>query len=344
MDIKVSDALKIVPDAASALFEADPATRSVGIGKVGDSVGFIAIRNARAITAFSAKAKIPRRFLEHFNGIPIQYQSAFADPNSLARVPHSGPASPGIGSLIEEQLLHRPLICGVQIQNFDDDTRTGEIANGYMTIGSLGCFVELQNNQIALLTNNHVAAGENRGIINTDRITQAGAMAFNANEHIATLSAFSTLLPSPIGATQAAGNVILNEIDAAIAELVPGQAWSQQYHPNRVANGPVGVSSPSLNEKVHKVGRTTGLTWGQIKQIGVVVGPVGYGIGGCWFRQSFIIEGANGTVFSNHGDSGSAIVRDSDGMVLGLLYAGNGTQTYACPIMPVLTALQCQLP
>jgi hypothetical protein len=103
------------------------------------------------------------------------------------------------------------------------------------------------------------------------------------------------------------------------------------------------VSQPILNDKVHKVGRTTGLTWGEIKQVGVIVGPIGYGIGPCWFRQTFVVEGINGTAFSDHGDSGSAIVRDSDGMLLGLLYAGNGTQTYACPIAPVLSALQCKL-
>lgn len=69
---------------------------------------------------------------------------------------------------------------------------------------------------------------------------------------------------------------------------------------------------------------------------------MGYGIGGCWFRQSFVIEGVNGTTFSDRGDSGSAIVRN-DGAVLGLLYAGNGVQTYACPMASIAAALNCQL-
>jgi hypothetical protein len=54
------------------------------------------------------------------------------------------------------------------------------------------------------------------------------------------------------------------------------------------------------------------------------------------------IEGDNGTMFSDHGDSGSAIVR-ADGKVLGILYAGNGVQTYACPIDTVLSELKCTL-
>lgn len=105
---------------------------------------------------------------------------------------------------------------------------------------------------------------------------------------------------------------------------------------------PQGVASPAAGDRVYKVGRTTGLTYGTVKQIGVVVGPVPYDPGMCWFRQSIVIEGDNGATFSDHGDSGSAIMR-IDGMVLGLLYAGNGTHTYACDINNVLRTLQCQL-
>ena len=80
-----------------------------------------------------------------------------------------------------------------------------------------------------------------------------------------------------------------------------------------------------------------------IAQVGVIVGPVGYGIGGVWFQQSIVIEGVHGATFSDHGDSGSAIVRDADGMMVGLLYAGNGTQTYARPPATVLSDLKCRL-
>jgi hypothetical protein len=141
----------------------------------------------------------------------------------------------------------------------------------------------------------------------------------------------------------AAGTTVLNEIDAGIAQLVANQSYAQAYLPARLATPPKGTAVAAVGDKVHKVGRTTGLTFGEVKQVGTVVGPVGYGIGDCWFRRSFVIEGANGSLFSDHGDSGSAIVRDSDGMVLGLLYAGNGTQTYACPIAAVLSALDCRV-
>ena len=90
------------------------------------------------------------------------------------------------------------------------------------------------------------------------------------------------------------------------------------------------------------MGRTTGLTFGDIKSVATTVGPVPYAGGPSWFHRSMTIEGVNGTMFSDHGDSGSAIVRPS-GEIVGLLYAGNGQQTYACRIDDVFTALKCKL-
>jgi len=105
---------------------------------------------------------------------------------------------------------------------------------------------------------------------------------------------------------------------------------------------PKGLLTPRVGDKVWKVGRTTGLTHGTITAIGTVVGPIPYDPGPCWFRGQFEIVGDNGTLFSDHGDSGSAIV-STTGEVIGLLYAGNGQQTYACPIESVLPALNCTL-
>jgi len=68
---------------------------------------------------------------------------------------------------------------------------------------------------------------------------------------------------------------------------------------------------------------------------------VGYSPGLCWFRRSLTIEGIDGTQFSDKGDSGSAIVLEATNHVVGLLYAGNGKQTYACPIQSVLARFNC---
>ncbi len=323
------------------LFAADPTVRSVGVGALEESgFGYLAVRNAKAPVPYSVKVGKPPP--DSIDGIRVQFIDSQTDPLSLARVPHSGPASPAVGSLIPEQQQQRPLVCGLQIQNYDNDVRTGEIAKGYIIIGTLGCFVKLSNNSIAILSNNHVVAGENAGINGHDRILQPGAAAFAASTHVATLTDFVALNPSPPGASIAAGTVVLNDVDAGVAGVVAGVRYSQSYLSPRTAPTPVGMAKAATGDKVHKVGRTTGLTYGTVKQISVVVGPVAYAPGGCWFQNSIVIEGDNGTTFSDHGDSGSAIVRD-DGMVIGLLYAGNGTQTYACPIDIVLSNLNCTL-
>jgi hypothetical protein len=244
--------------------------------------------------------------------------------------------------MVPEQAKHRPLVCGLQVENFDDDIRTGEIDKGLIIIGTLGCFVKLNDGSPAMLSNNHVLAGENRGIRNKDRILQPGSGTFSSADHAGTLTDYVVLNPSPAGARISAGNVILNDADAAVAGLVKGLAFQQKYLPSRHLPAPNGTAQAALQDKVFKVGRTTGLTHGTVTQVPAVVGPIPYAPGTCWFRQTLVIEGVNGTMFSDHGDSGSAVVRE-DGKVVGLLFAGNGEQTYACSIDLVLQNLKCSL-
>ncbi|KQZ41469.1 hypothetical protein [Duganella sp. Root1480D1] len=347
MSTKLEKALGLIEQAAAHVFGSDPKVRSVGVGKTTGGYGFIAIRNEKAILPLAAgQAAAPS---SAFEGIPIEYVSSQNDPMCMVRLPHSGPGSPGASSVVPEQLFNTPLVCGLQLQNFDDDIRKGVINGGHMIVGTLGCFVEYQG-KVAILSNNHVLAGENSGKKSTDRILHPGGPTFDPNRQVATLTDFVLLQPSPVAATVAAGTAILNDVDAAIALVTPNYSTQaqQSYLPTRLPPAPGGVAAPNgvaaaaVGDVVYKVGRTTGLTWGTIKQIGAVVGPVGYTPGPCWFRNNIIIEGNNGTLFSDHGDSGSAILRN-DGAVVGLLYAGNGTQTYACDINLVLAALQCKL-
>lgn len=339
MGVGLEIALTHVQPVAGILFAADPSVRSVGVGRNGDGFGLVAVRNVHAPIPYAGRlGALP----ESHAGIPIRYLNSAADPAALSQVPHTGPGSPGT-YLVPEQLTSRPLAVGLQIQNFDDDSSTGTLAAGYLTVGTIGCFVKLSDGSIGLLSNNHVVGAQNHGNKLMDRILQRGGATFVTAEHVATLHDFVNLVASPSGATVGSG-VVLNEVDAGVARLDPTVSYSQSYLPSRSALPPKGTALAAIGDKVHKVGRTTGLQFGEVTQVGTVVGPIPYGrIGGCWFDQSIVIEGVNGANFSDRGDSGSAIVRDSDGMVIGLLYAGNGTQTYACPIAPVLSLLGCQL-
>src|SRR5436309_1367966 len=107
-----------------------------------------------------------------------------ADVDPQAQVPY-----PLAASFVPEQQSHRPLVCGLQVQNVDDDDRqrqAGELGPGFLVIGTLGCFVRLASGSDAALSNNHVLAGENRGRKGQDRILQPGDLTFTAEQFAAT--------------------------------------------------------------------------------------------------------------------------------------------------------------
>lgn len=325
--------------AVEDLFDADPQIQAVGIARHEAAFGFKAVKNTSKIVT-SAAAKNAKKLPRTIKKVPVVIDSVTADIE-----PHLITAHPMAASFIPEQQRQRPLVCGLQVQNVDDDNRqrkAGALGQNLIIIGTLGCFVRRSNGAIAILSNNHVLAGENRGQIGKDRILQPGSLAFTAPDHIATLAEFITLQPSPVNARPAKGNVIYNSVDAAVAELEQSLQSTQGFLPTRSLPGPHGTVAPKVGDRVFKVGRTTGLTHGTITAVGIVVGPIAYDPGNCWFNQQFEIVGDNGVLFSDHGDSGSAIV-STTGELIGLLYAGNGTQTYACPIDKVLADLNCSL-
>lgn len=342
MSADFATALAKVEPAAGEIFDADATVRSVGVGRVEGGYGFIAVRNVRAILPLNAHLKyksVPAP--NSVDGIPVVYADSQADPMQLARF-HYAELDHVVGVTQPERRAHANLACGLQIQNYDDDLRSGMIDRSSVTIGTLGCFVRLATGETAILTNNHVAAAQNRGIVGHDRICQPGTISRDSVNHVALLSGFVEIKNSPVGATVARGNAVLNELDAAVATLGAGVAYSQRYLAGRAAQAPLGVAEAAVGDRVHKVGRTTGLTTGKVTQVATVMGPVPYDVGPCWFRRCIVIESDNGAMFSDRGDSGSVIVRE-DGRVIGVLYAGNGTQTYACAIDAVLAAFDCTL-
>ena len=338
MGVTLDHAIESLPSAVKTLFK-NPAVRSVGIGEHDEGYSYFAVRNSAAIMPLAAEFSLEP---ETIGQIPIVFRDTPNDVEPHLKVPFAGPAAPGVASLVIEQKLFRPLCAGLQIQNFDDDVRTKTIAGGHIIIGTLGCFARLNGGKGALLSNNHVVAGENLGIKGKDRILQQGSGAFASGLHVATLTDFVTINPSPPGASPTDGTAILNLVDAGIAEIQGSISFGQGYHPTRSLPAPTGTAPAKLGDTVFKVGRTTGLTHGTIVSIATTVGPIPYAAGPSWFRRSIVIEGIAGTMFSDHGDSGSAIVGAS-GNIVGLLYAGNGQQTYACPIDEVLKALNCKL-
>src|SRR5205807_3127357 len=140
-----------------------------------------------------------------------------------------------------------------------------------------------------------------------------------AADQAGTLTDFVAVVASPAGATPAAGTAHLNDVDAGVAGLQSAAVFHQAYLSSRAVAAPSGHTAAAIGDHVYKVGRTTGLTRGIVTAVGNVVGPIPYAPGPCWFRRTIIIEGLHGTMFSDHGDSGSAILKEGTGEVVGLL-------------------------
>jgi len=351
MGVSYTEAEQQLGTAVAQIFDSDPTVRAVGIGRHESGFGYRAVRNAAAlfplggvINAFAA-LDVAHTIPAQVANIPVSVVDAPGEVRSLVLIPDTGLATPAIATTVPEVGAFRPLVAGLQIENFDDDTRqrtAGKLQPGFLIVGTLGCFVKLANGKTAILSNNHVVAAENHGKKNKDQIYQPGSIQANPTLDVAQLTTFKKIVPSPGGLQPPAAGVTLNEIDAGIAVLAAGAAFQQGYLPSRQLVTPHGTARASVGDRVFKVGRTTGLTRGTVTSVATVVGPVPYRDGASWFQSSIEIEGLNGTLFSDHGDSGSAIVRES-GEIVGLLYAGNGQQTYACPIDAVFKFFKCSL-
>jgi hypothetical protein len=198
-----------------------------------------------------------------------------------------------------------------------------------ITAGTIGARVTDGTNVYAL-SNNHVYANENLAIVGDD-VIQPGAYDDGAlpDDYIGTLDDFE-----PIVFSTSASNVIDAAIALSTTALLDNSTPSDGYGIPKST-----TIAPSINMKVKKYGRTTGLTKGQISGINAIVN-IGYDSGVARFVNQIIISPG---AFSAGGDSGSLIVVDGKGRnrgdnnkPVGLLYAGSVYVTIANPIDAVL--------
>ncbi|MGY1641692.1 hypothetical protein ACI782_11240 [Geodermatophilus sp. SYSU D00703] len=221
----------------------------------------------------------------------------------------------------------RPLYPGLSV---------GHVA---VTAGTLGGFVRVDG-RLALLSNNHVLAASDSASLG-DPVLQPGPADGGAlaTDRVGTLAAF----------VRFRGDGGTNLVDAAAAVLDP----EVPAEPGRLPGGPLGDEAPDVDdvdpdERVEKVGRTTGHTLGRITAVEVDGVTVQYDDAVHTFDDQVEMEGLSGD-FSAGGDSGSVIWRSSDRAPLGLLFAGSetggrngGGVTFANPMASVLELLDLE--
>jgi len=213
--------------------------------------------------------------------------------------------------------------------------RPGTSAGHYeITAGTLGAFVRVDGSDVPrVLSNNHVLADENRGGVG-DEILQPGALDGGQPgiDRIAALERFVAL--------EAAG---INLVDAALAILDDDVEFDASIEAIPTSGA---IAAPEDVEHVVKRGRTTGLTRGIVTAIEVDNVVVRFSTATLRFDSQMEVAGADDSVFSKGGDSGSLIVDESSGAGVGLLFAGSdqggphGTGvTYANPLAAVFERL-----
>ncbi len=231
---------------------------------------------------------------------------------------------------------------GIQPRPIELGTSGGNVADRsrlYCCSGTLGALVTDGSVQY-ILSNNHVLARVNQAVAGED-ITQPGAVDQNCGT-AGTVAGYTTCVPIQFWSKR---NRPVNYVDAAIAEVVPDAVDKAGtiLAIGQVSSQPL---ADSVGLAVCKSGRTTRYTTGAINDVDVTVN-VGYSMkcGGrssstATFADQMVIQGSTETpTFSAGGDSGSLIVDLNGKHPVGLLFAGNSTQTIANPIGRVLSGL-----
>ena len=197
------------------------------------------------------------------------------------------------------------------------------IGHSVVTTGTLGCLVDTPSGR-CILGNNHVLAVCNTANLG-DEILQPGAADASSSDTPTPIATLSDFEPLRFGSA-------VNRMDAALAALADfGSAVPDIMTIGPPANPPV---APFLGQSVIKHGRTTGLTFGSIVDISFD-GIVHYDAGIAYFEDQIVVAGS-AAPFSRRGDSGSLILDSTGVHPVGLLFAGDDSQTLANPIQWVL--------
>jgi hypothetical protein len=224
--------------------------------------------------------------------------------------------------------VSRPIDLGVSGGNIHSFTKNHQ----FCFSGTLGSEVQDGSGTKFILSNNHVLDDTNKGK-RGDSIVQPGLA------DVACVQDSSTAVANLSRSVKINFSGGTNTVDAAIAEVIPGDVSSSILNIGPIASTTV---APTLGLAVQKQGTTTCLTSGMISAVGFH-GPIKYGKGKvAKFVNQIVIDGS----FSAAGDSGSLVVTEETcPQAVGLVFAGSSmpTQTIANPINSVLSKLHVSM-
>ncbi len=203
--------------------------------------------------------------------------------------------------------------------------------------GTLGA-IAYRGDQPFLLSNNHVLALSNRGLLGDPILQPTIADGGESSDVIAQLHDYVPLhIEVPlVGLSRWFYSMFRpsrNYVDSAIARPVPGIDVMDELLEIGI---PAGIRGAMLGARVQKYGRTTGHSWGHIRQVNVTA-RVDYRSGTAVFVNQIIT-----TPMTFDGDSG-ALVLDENGFAIAQVFAGSSYSTLMTPISAVLDSLNVSL-
>jgi hypothetical protein len=288
----------------------------------------------------SVEKKVPAKYLNKKDVVPFEINGILTDVMETGKIKLQ----------LNPILKHRPAPAGVSVGHYN------------ITAGTLGIWVkkhDADDNKWYMLSNNHVLANVNAGVV-SDPIVQPGTYdgGMVSEDTIATLSEFIPItfaeVPSDCKVASAISwflnlisTIVLgrstklkpyanldleNYVDCALA--LPLNQNDVDTSINDIGNHTGMTKKSILGMKVQKSGRTSGVTTGEVSQVDVTV-AVDMGDGNTAIFSDQVI--ATGSM-SSPGDSGS-IVLDMEKNIVGLLFAGSDEVTVYNTIDRVIEAL-----
>ena len=202
--------------------------------------------------------------------------------------------------------------------------------------GTLGAFMTNESETFAL-SNNHVFAACNHTPVGMPILAPAAGDARPSRPSPSEVCVLRDVVELQSGTPSLVAPM---EVDAAFGEVRdPGTVSSWQGDDATGYDTPSTISEPSVDLKVKKVGRTTGLTHGVVEAFVPHLMVVGYAAsefkGSVWFRRIWLVKSTNKLPFAEPGDSGSLVVTEDGSTAVGLVFATTGQSTYG---------IICQLP
>jgi len=219
-------------------------------------------------------------------------------------------------------------------------------ANQYCCGGTLGALVSIGGVPY-VLSNNHVL-GRTDQAVTGESVIQPGLLdtdcGYQPAYTVATLSYFPRLEDKSTNVDAAVAQASSGALDPSGAILGFGSVAN-----GSPTNAPPAADAEDITQAaarlplVVKAGRTTGLTCGAISHLAVDF-SVSYNTAcdgsGSAFSKTFTNQIAiAGSSFSDSGDSGALLADQQTAQPVGLVFAGNSSETFANPIADVLRSL-----